>query len=146
MGDVAQLGERRVRNAKVGSSILLVSTNKIPEESIAKPRSVLMGWGGDVLDLSVSPPILLPDTRFSVAVCHFVFYFLTKEKRQWHPFDSPKQAGLKYVSGSMGEGLVKRLIQRQRHFNGQARQATLSPTHRTPPRLALGADLQMKRP
>ena len=25
-GDVAQLGERRVRNAKVGSSILLVST------------------------------------------------------------------------------------------------------------------------
>ena len=26
-GDVAQLGERRVRNAKVGSSILLVSTN-----------------------------------------------------------------------------------------------------------------------
>ena len=28
-GDVAQLGERRVRNAKVGSSILLVSTNKI---------------------------------------------------------------------------------------------------------------------
>src|SRR5262245_61829327 len=29
-GDVAQLGERRVRNAKVGSSILLVST-KIQE-------------------------------------------------------------------------------------------------------------------
>jgi hypothetical protein len=28
-GDVAQLGERRVRNAKVGSSILLVSTNPI---------------------------------------------------------------------------------------------------------------------
>ena len=28
MGGVAQLGERRVRNAKVGSSILLVSTNK----------------------------------------------------------------------------------------------------------------------
>ena len=27
LGDVAQLGERRVRNAKVGSSILLVSTN-----------------------------------------------------------------------------------------------------------------------
>jgi hypothetical protein len=26
-GDVAQLGERRVRNAKVGSSILLVSTS-----------------------------------------------------------------------------------------------------------------------
>ena len=26
LGDVAQLGERRVRNAKVGSSILLVST------------------------------------------------------------------------------------------------------------------------
>ena len=26
IGDVAQLGERRVRNAKVGSSILLVST------------------------------------------------------------------------------------------------------------------------
>ena len=26
MGGVAQLGERRVRNAKVGSSILLVST------------------------------------------------------------------------------------------------------------------------
>jgi hypothetical protein len=29
-GDVAQLGERRVRNAKVGSSILLVSTNQTP--------------------------------------------------------------------------------------------------------------------
>ena len=28
VGDVAQLGERRVRNAKVGSSILLVSTTK----------------------------------------------------------------------------------------------------------------------
>ena len=27
-GDVAQLGERRVRNAKVGSSILLVSTRE----------------------------------------------------------------------------------------------------------------------
>jgi hypothetical protein len=27
-GDVAQLGERRVRNAKVGSSILLVSTKQ----------------------------------------------------------------------------------------------------------------------
>ena len=27
-GGVAQLGERRVRNAKVGSSTLLVSTNK----------------------------------------------------------------------------------------------------------------------
>src|SRR4029079_16146878 len=27
-GDVAQLGERRVRNAKVGSSILLVSTTQ----------------------------------------------------------------------------------------------------------------------
>lgn len=27
-GDVAQLGERRVRNAKVGSSILLVSTKR----------------------------------------------------------------------------------------------------------------------
>jgi len=26
-GGVAQLGERRVRNAKVGSSILLLSTN-----------------------------------------------------------------------------------------------------------------------
>ena len=28
LGDVAQLGERRVRNAKVGSSILLVSTKE----------------------------------------------------------------------------------------------------------------------
>ena len=28
-GDVAQLGERRVRNAKVGSSILLVSTTAL---------------------------------------------------------------------------------------------------------------------
>src|SRR6187399_1934820 len=44
-GDVAQLGERRVRNAKVGSSILLVSTTSfstcrsgrflLPEGSIA---------------------------------------------------------------------------------------------------------------
>src|SRR4030095_7392673 len=30
-GDVAQLGERRVRNAKVGSSILLVSTTISPD-------------------------------------------------------------------------------------------------------------------
>lgn len=30
VGGVAQLGERRVRNAKVGSSILLLSTNEIP--------------------------------------------------------------------------------------------------------------------
>ena len=29
VGDVAQLGERRVRNAKVGSSILLVSTTTL---------------------------------------------------------------------------------------------------------------------
>ena len=29
VGGVAQLGERRVRNAKVGSSILLLSTNRI---------------------------------------------------------------------------------------------------------------------
>ena len=38
-GDVAQLGERRVRNAKVGSSILLVSTkyNKSPGSSVGKP-------------------------------------------------------------------------------------------------------------
>lgn len=28
VGGVAQLGERRVRNAKVGSSILLLSTNR----------------------------------------------------------------------------------------------------------------------
>src|SRR5690606_37733419 len=34
-GDVAQLGERRVRNAKVGSSILLVST-----KTHAQPFSV----------------------------------------------------------------------------------------------------------
>jgi hypothetical protein len=63
-GDVAQLGERRVRNAKVGSSILLVSTNKTLEESIAKPRSVLTGWGGDVLDLGVFPPTFLPNSHF----------------------------------------------------------------------------------
>ncbi len=29
VGGVAQLGERRVRNAKVGSSILLLSTNRL---------------------------------------------------------------------------------------------------------------------
>jgi hypothetical protein len=33
VGGVAQLGERRVRNAKVGSSILLLSTNKIPSNA-----------------------------------------------------------------------------------------------------------------
>jgi hypothetical protein len=32
-GAVAQPGERRVRNAKVGSSILLGSTNKIIEQN-----------------------------------------------------------------------------------------------------------------
>jgi hypothetical protein len=41
VGGVAQLGERRVRNAKVGSSILLLSTtnkSKVVQES-PKPRS-----------------------------------------------------------------------------------------------------------
>lgn len=35
-GAVAQLGERRVRNAKVGSSILLRSTNRFQTESLGK--------------------------------------------------------------------------------------------------------------
>ncbi len=41
IGAVAQLGERRVRNAKVGSSILLRSTN-IPLESGAYGRLFLL--------------------------------------------------------------------------------------------------------
>jgi hypothetical protein len=36
VGAVAQLGERRVRNAKVGSSILLGSTNKPDEPGKAR--------------------------------------------------------------------------------------------------------------
>jgi hypothetical protein len=39
VGDVAQLGERRVRNAKVGSSILLVSTNFFPRPCFTRPFS-----------------------------------------------------------------------------------------------------------
>ena len=35
-GDVAQLGERRVRNAKVGSSILLVSTKEFKHLAVVK--------------------------------------------------------------------------------------------------------------
>src|SRR6516164_8431872 len=37
LGDVAQLGERRVRNAKVGSSILLVSTNSPRPPMLRRP-------------------------------------------------------------------------------------------------------------
>src|SRR5262249_44850367 len=38
-GDVAQLGERRVRNAKVGSSILLVSTTRFCWSFCSSPQS-----------------------------------------------------------------------------------------------------------
>ena len=45
-GDVAQLGERGVRNAEVGSSILLVSTTPIPRPTRQKVgRFCLCGWG-----------------------------------------------------------------------------------------------------
>ena len=37
-GDVAQLGERRVRNAEVGSSILLVSTTSQPANPLLHRR------------------------------------------------------------------------------------------------------------
>ena len=39
LGGVAQLGERRVRNAKVGSSILLLSTIKPSKDFQQSPRS-----------------------------------------------------------------------------------------------------------
>ena len=40
-GGVAQLGERRVRNAKVGSSILLLSTNHTVEGRLKQSETVL---------------------------------------------------------------------------------------------------------
>src|ERR1700757_1901176 len=40
VGGVAQLGERRVRNAKVRSSILLISTNKFKGLAHARPFSL----------------------------------------------------------------------------------------------------------
>ena len=38
VGGVAQLGERRVRNAEVGSSILLLSTNILEARPCAGPQ------------------------------------------------------------------------------------------------------------
>ena len=39
VGGVAQLGERRVRNAKVGSSILLLSTKNMSQVVQGSPRT-----------------------------------------------------------------------------------------------------------
>ena len=44
LGDVAQLGERRVRNAKVGSSILLVSTTLSAAPPAVARRAVSRAW------------------------------------------------------------------------------------------------------
>lgn len=43
-GDVAQLGERGVRNAEVGSSILLVSTTPIPKGRLHAGPFSFWGW------------------------------------------------------------------------------------------------------
>ena len=43
-GDVAQLGERGVRNAEVGSSILLVSTTPIPKGRLHAGPFSFRGW------------------------------------------------------------------------------------------------------
>src|SRR5881409_2508667 len=60
-GDVAQLGERRVRNAKVGSSILLVSTKKrvgpVLRGGQALSIRLKAGRGADLSSLEMFPPM-----------------------------------------------------------------------------------------
>src|SRR5438445_1280067 len=53
-GDVAQLGERRVRNAKVGSSILLVSTTGLLDRG-PRPAGFLFGRLGLPARLQLHP-------------------------------------------------------------------------------------------
>ena len=45
VGGVAQLGERRVRNAEVGSSILLLSTNRLSNEVRCVAGSITLPFG-----------------------------------------------------------------------------------------------------
>jgi hypothetical protein len=58
-GGVAQLGERRVRNAKVGSSILLLSTNRFKAWPSAGPFSFLNPERADGHDLPAAQANLL---------------------------------------------------------------------------------------
>src|SRR5580765_5050888 len=65
-GDVAQLGERRVRNAEVGSSILLVSTTPISlcragrlhGGGMGKIEPARVRYGGAAVERNVSPPLM----------------------------------------------------------------------------------------
>ena len=59
VGGVAQLGERRVRNAKVGSSILLSSTNLIAIDNKVRQEGYFCTMCSDIL-LETKCRLMLP--------------------------------------------------------------------------------------